>query len=571
VLIATPVAGQQVQIEGTLTNFDVHQGSAPIADNFELDFYGEISPLDFYDFYPGWGSPPRFDEIIRNGVDEGAEVMWLDRAAPIPFCQWVHFGVAVNPALPPMGVRAWWTKVNKEEQIPVPFQWWLVTEQGEIIDVLTLSPTYPEPLRVVRDFARSPVPIPLEEMLFDTTPVVWMPFGETILTPGTIDEALRIPLEPGFTSVLVRYSVYDPQFPDDPPITRFVTQAELVDPLLGPIREVLVNFDLHQWLPDRFFDNVELDLFGDWLLPEMVRSWYAVESGVPFPAWGVPPIVRPFPPGLFPEMPDRGGIEITWVDKFDPFEFCETHHFGLVLDPGVLGPWPAGPPTWVQAYWTTIDRWPVPVPWQFWEAGDGIIRDIIIQGNPDLPPVTVDRQFVTLPAPIPLAGLTWDEVEPLPWEPVPGDPQPIGPSQPLEIDIPVGETDGAVLVRYTVTDETGELTTRVINEALLIPTVGVPESGSLGPWFLAPITPTPSSGRVDVRVGFGERTAARVLVVDVGGRVVASLHEGVIDAGEHVLGWDGRDAEGRAVASGVYFVWVDAGSHQLTRRVVLER
>jgi hypothetical protein len=195
----------------------------------------------------------------------------------------------------------------------------------------------------------------------------------------------------------------------------------------------MVNFDLHQDNPGRIYDNVELDLFGDWLNPGMVRRWYDLEGGPGIPAWGVPPLVRSFPAGMLPEMPDRGGIEITWVDKFDPYEFCETHHFGLEMDPLVMGP-VAADLTWVQAYWTTIRRCPVPVPWQFWDVGDGVVRDIIRYDDPDVGPVWVNRQVVVLPFGIPLDGLTWDEVEGLPWEPVPGDPVLVSPGEILVLE-----------------------------------------------------------------------------------------------------------------------------------------
>jgi hypothetical protein len=46
----------------------------------------------------------------------------------------------------------------------------------------------------------------------------------------------------------------------------------------------------------------------------------------------------------------------------------------------------------------------------------------------------------------------------------------------------------------------------------------------------------------------------RVTVHDVTGREVRVLDDGALPAGRHVRGWDGRDAEGRPVASGVYLI-----------------
>ena len=48
---------------------------------------------------------------------------------------------------------------------------------------------------------------------------------------------------------------------------------------------------------------------------------------------------------------------------------------------------------------------------------------------------------------------------------------------------------------------------------------------------------------------------------DISGRVLRSLLEGTMPAGEHEIVWDGRDGDGRAQASGVYFVAFRAGDH----------
>jgi len=50
----------------------------------------------------------------------------------------------------------------------------------------------------------------------------------------------------------------------------------------------------------------------------------------------------------------------------------------------------------------------------------------------------------------------------------------------------------------------------------------------------------------------------RVAVYDIAGRAVRTLFDGVAPAGESQLRWDGRDANGSEVASGVYFFRLDA-------------
>jgi len=60
-----------------------------------------------------------------------------------------------------------------------------------------------------------------------------------------------------------------------------------------------------------------------------------------------------------------------------------------------------------------------------------------------------------------------------------------------------------------------------------------------------------------------------VAVYDVSGRCVRHLVDGRLAAGRHAAVWDGRDAAGTPVASGVYFYRLTAGDVVRTRRMIL--
>ena len=60
-------------------------------------------------------------------------------------------------------------------------------------------------------------------------------------------------------------------------------------------------------------------------------------------------------------------------------------------------------------------------------------------------------------------------------------------------------------------------------------------------------------------------------VFNVKGAVVRDLAHTTLAPGYHPIGWDGRDASGRHVASGVYFVRMQAGEFNHTLRVTLMR
>jgi glucose/arabinose dehydrogenase len=80
--------------------------------------------------------------------------------------------------------------------------------------------------------------------------------------------------------------------------------------------------------------------------------------------------------------------------------------------------------------------------------------------------------------------------------------------------------------------------------------------------------PFPSNTTVEYSVSIEARVTLDVF--DVRGRRVTTLVDRHDAAGDHVAAWDGRDAAGRSVPSGVYFcrLWVD-GAARAERRIIL--
>lgn len=66
--------------------------------------------------------------------------------------------------------------------------------------------------------------------------------------------------------------------------------------------------------------------------------------------------------------------------------------------------------------------------------------------------------------------------------------------------------------------------------------------------------PNPFNPSTSVRLYVPREGELRLLVHDVRGRQVRTLHDGRIGAGWHVMTWDGRDDGGRLQASGLYFM-----------------
>jgi flagellar hook assembly protein FlgD len=65
-------------------------------------------------------------------------------------------------------------------------------------------------------------------------------------------------------------------------------------------------------------------------------------------------------------------------------------------------------------------------------------------------------------------------------------------------------------------------------------------------------------------------------IYDTNGRQVRQLSLGIKAPGqyftkERAAYWDGRNAAGEAVASGVYFYYLEAGRFQATRKMIIQK
>ena len=72
-------------------------------------------------------------------------------------------------------------------------------------------------------------------------------------------------------------------------------------------------------------------------------------------------------------------------------------------------------------------------------------------------------------------------------------------------------------------------------------------------------------------MGLPRRGHAVLGVYDVRGRCVQVLFRGEKAAGTHSVVWDGRDAAGRPLATGVYFVRLEMEGESATRPLILIR
>ncbi len=83
------------------------------------------------------------------------------------------------------------------------------------------------------------------------------------------------------------------------------------------------------------------------------------------------------------------------------------------------------------------------------------------------------------------------------------------------------------------------------------------------------ISPNPFNPMTQVKFQLETMNLVRVEVFDISGRLVRTLHDGMLDAGPHQISWDGRDQSGRVTSSGSYVVQIKAGQQVGVEKVIL--
>jgi hypothetical protein len=172
-----------------------------------------------------------------------------------------------------------------------------------------------------------------------------------------------------------------------------------------------------------------------------------------------------------------------------------------------------------------------------------------------------------------LAVLIQDPV-PWLWESPPNGVVDGGGSQAVDIwvdpaGLPPGSYGGSLLVHSNdpAQPEVSVPVSLVVHEA----------TGVRGPAAVPPLAyklhlsaPNPFRSSTTIRYEVPGSVEARLDVYDVSGRLVRMLlHGDPVQPGLHQVTWDGRDEEGRRVATGVYFYRLRAGSFTRTGRMVV--
>ena len=81
--------------------------------------------------------------------------------------------------------------------------------------------------------------------------------------------------------------------------------------------------------------------------------------------------------------------------------------------------------------------------------------------------------------------------------------------------------------------------------------------------------PNPFNPSTTIRYSLAESRHTTITVFNALGQEIAVLHDGPREAGIHTLSWDGRNADGLRVSSGVYFYRLRSGNYVRTMKMLL--
>lgn len=96
-----------------------------------------------------------------------------------------------------------------------------------------------------------------------------------------------------------------------------------------------------------------------------------------------------------------------------------------------------------------------------------------------------------------------------------------------------------------------------------------PENGPPTVTDLVAIVPNPFNPSTTIHYSVASASDVRIVVYDVGGRLVRELVNRSEQPGTHSIMWQGIDSGGARVASGIYFVKLSAGTINRTMKMVL--
>ncbi len=135
----------------------------------------------------------------------------------------------------------------------------------------------------------------------------------------------------------------------------------------------------------------------------------------------------------------------------------------------------------------------------------------------------------------------------------------------------IGGANKYIILGFPLYFMEGEDAKTFLQKALIDIGTGVSEDekGTIKRVSIGKPYPEPFSMRTHFSISLQHVVPVNISIFDVSGRMVRAIHSGRLDKGRHTFTWNGRDSQGKYVASSVYFIVIDAGKNRITRKVIL--
>jgi hypothetical protein len=133
------------------------------------------------------------------------------------------------------------------------------------------------------------------------------------------------------------------------------------------------------------------------------------------------------------------------------------------------------------------------------------------------------------------------------------------------------EPSESALVRVFISDNRGIMGYATSAPFAILSSVTGAETAVPAVYALMQNAPNPFAGATRIVYDLPEESKVALRIFDVSGRMVRILENGVLPAGRYEAAWDGRDAEGRDLASGIYFYRLETTKYTSTKRMFLMR
>jgi hypothetical protein len=130
--------------------------------------------------------------------------------------------------------------------------------------------------------------------------------------------------------------------------------------------------------------------------------------------------------------------------------------------------------------------------------------------------------------------------------------------------------DGIIYSDYQAGDELVDINSILANDSLLITTTKN-KIGSYNPLLVnVKAYPNPFTENITISYALTETKFARVNIYNSEGKEVVKLSSGIQSAGNYTYTWDGKDAQGNALANDTYIYKIQAGKSTVTGKVVFK-